>query len=229
MGSEDLQEEFAVATAELLPAIEKYAQVQKDKKLEFYYEDGIRNLVVDVLDRFGYPVSGRARVRLIYPKGTLLRMNTAGIYIPFTGEGHVDAGLLPEQIPAVLAHEMAHCFGIAGEGSCNFISWMACRDSDDPLVHMSGLLSYWRYVASAYSREFPDLYKQQFSEFPEQLKTLLAEIRENNAKYPDILPKLQRAVHDSYLKSHGIKEGRRSYSTVIQLVHAFRKIGNQDL
>ena len=71
-------------------------------------EGEIRESLERLLASWNLPTSGRVRVRKLYPKGTLLRISTAGVYIPFTAEGHIDAGLHPLQIPYVMAHEMPH-------------------------------------------------------------------------------------------------------------------------
>jgi len=42
-------------------------------------------------------------------------------------------------------------------------------------------------------------------------------------KYPDILPKVRDAVYDTYLKSHGVKGGMSSYSTVVKLMLQWKK------
>ena len=94
------------------------------------------------------PHSGRVRVRQPWPNGFLLRWSTAGIYIPQTGEGHIDRGLLAVQKPFTIAHEMAHGYGVADEGACNFIAWLACSQSRDPWVRFGGALTYWRYAAA---------------------------------------------------------------------------------
>jgi hypothetical protein len=152
-----------------------------------------------------------------------MRWNTAGIYVPFSGEGHVDAGMLPVQIPFTLAHEMAHGYGVTDEGDCNFIAYLACRSSDDLQIRFAGVLSYWRYVASEYRFVFPDEYKTAFEELPDLVKQILLEIRANDARYPDLLPRFRNTVYDTYLKSQGVHDGLHSYSRVVQLVWAFEQ------
>ena len=54
----------------------------------------LRSSLEEVLEEYGYPTQGRVRGRLMYPKGIFLRFSSAGLYFPWTGEGHIDAGLL---------------------------------------------------------------------------------------------------------------------------------------
>ena len=151
-----------------------------------------------------------------------MRFSTAGIYIPFSGEGHVDAGMHPVQYPFTMAHELAHGFGVTNEGECNFLAYVACKEVDDPLVRYSGLLSYWRYVAAEYRRAFPEEYKARYDKLPVLIIETIESIRENNAKYPDIMPALRDKVYETYLRSNGIEEGLVSYSLIVRMVHAYR-------
>ena len=89
-------------------------------------ENLVREDLKKILSENGFPTPGNVRGRLLKPKGLLLRINTAGVYIPFTAEGHIDAGLHPLQLPYVMAHEMSHGYGFGYEGTCNFWAWLAC-------------------------------------------------------------------------------------------------------
>ncbi|HEY3385954.1 MAG TPA: DUF3810 family protein, partial [Saprospiraceae bacterium] len=111
-------------------------------------DHSLRPDVERVLSQLELPSAGRVRVRQLWPKGLLLRLNTAGIYIPQTAEGHIDKGLLSVQKPFTIAHEMAHGYGVADEGACNFIAWLACSQSREQWVRYGGALTYWRYAAA---------------------------------------------------------------------------------
>jgi len=179
------------------------------------------NPVERIVREIGMPMVARPRVRLVHPKGILMRWNTAGIYLPYSGEGHVDAGMLPVQVPFTLAHEMAHGYGLTDEGDCNFLAYLACIRSESPLVQFSGHLTYWRYVAGAYRYAFPAKFKEVYQDLPRLVLNTLEEIHQNDARYPDILPKLRNMVYDSYLKSQGVHEGLQSYHRIVQLVWAY--------
>jgi len=94
--------------------------VQPDT-LELYSE---ASLLLEEMTQI--PTVGRVRVRELRPSGILLRISTAGVYIPFVCEGHIDAGLHATQYPFTMAHEMSHGYGIADEGTCNFTGVVAC-------------------------------------------------------------------------------------------------------
>ena len=219
-----LQEEFEYATEELLSWTIKHEDLIKSRLAAFPKKDEtiLAEKLKGVVAPLGYKDIPRPRGRRLFPKGILMRFSTAGIYIPFSGEGHVDAGMLPVQYPFTMAHELAHGYGVTNEGECNFLAYLTCKAVDDPVIRFSGLLSYWRYVASEYRRRFPEDYKVRFEKLPPLITETLMSIRENGQKYPDIMPALRDRVYDSYLKSNGIEDGLVSYSMIVRMVHAYR-------
>ncbi len=190
-----------------------------EKDLPSDLEDQVRRDLMKAMSDIGYDVYGKMRIRQL-PKGWLLRIATAGFYFPYTGEGHIDRALHPLQKPFTMAHEMAHGYGIGDEGTCNFLAYAACRNSSNPIIRYSGLLSFWRYLVIDYKRDrfVWDDYKIYREKLPKGIITDLDEINLNNEKYPDIFPKLREQTYDAYLKAQGVNEGIESYGMVVGLV-----------
>lgn len=186
-------------------------------------EPELRKDVKTALRSLDLPSGGNVRVRQVWPKGALLRWSTAGIYIPQAGEGHIDMALLSVQKPFTMAHEMAHGFGVTDEADCNFIAWLACLKSPDPWTRYSGALVYWRYTAAEMSR---DSVEQMLRSFPPVVEHSLDLIRQNDHKYPDLMPKLRDQIYSSYLKHHGVEGGLRSYNRVVLLVQQYMQRKN---
>ncbi|MDQ3015760.1 MAG: DUF3810 domain-containing protein [Bacteroidota bacterium] len=181
-------------------------------------DNDLRPDVERALATLGVPNGGNVRVRQLWPKGLLMRWSTAGIYIPHAFEGHIDPGMLSIQKPFTIAHEMAHGYGITDEGACNFVAWLACVQSRDQWIRFGGALTYWRYVAA----EIPDEeVRGVINTFPPVVTRALVLIRENDKKYPDILPQIRDAIYSSYLKQHGVKGGLRSYNYVVKMVSLY--------
>jgi len=42
-------------------------------------------------------------------------------------------------------------------------------------------------------------------------------------RYPDIMPAVRDKMYDSYLKSHGVKDGLANYSHMIKYIKAYRE------
>jgi len=185
--------------------------------------DTLRIDLERVLAYLDYPTTGTIKARRLLPRGVLLRLSTSGVYLPWTREGHVDAGLHPLQLPFVLAHEMAHGYGIADEGSCNFLAYLTCYEHPDPFIRYVGCLGYWRYLASSFRSLDPEGYKKAYAAIPRGVIADIQSIYRQMDKYPDILPRFRNAFYDSYLKAQGVKEGIKSYSRILMLVHAWEE------
>lgn len=222
-----LTEELEKATEELIsarsliPGITDSALQVGFKAVE--YEDEIRRELKNCLNRFGYPTPGKVRGRLLYPKGSLLRISTAGVYFPWVGEGHIDPGLHPIQIPFVMAHEMSHGYGFGDEGTCNFTAYLALANSENPIFAYSARLGYWNYLARAVYGYDPEAYREFYLCLPVGVRADRRAIIKNAKKYPDIFPAARDAFYNQYLKTQGIKEGIKNYSRVVMLGAAWRK------
>ena len=223
----DLKSELDKITTKVLAARNKLdTKGEKgldDNLLPKELEKICRATVEKTLGTLNYPIAGRVRGRILPTKGILLRFSSSGVYWPFVGEGNIDGGLHPIQQPFTLCHELSHGYGITNEGACNFLGYIASQNSDNEYVRYSGLLCYWRYIAIAYQRFAKEEYWVFRKTLPKGFQADLDAINENLDKYPDILPKLRYLAYDSYLKSQGISEGMKSYSSIIMLVRAWEE------
>ena len=218
---QDVETEFLRATAVLKKEAEglpdRFTSDESIASLKINDHD-LRPDVEKALADLKVPYKGRVRVRQLWPNGFLLRWGTAGIYIPQAGEGHIDKGLLSVQKPFTIAHEMAHGYGVTDEGACNFVAWLACSQSRDKWIRYGGALTYWRYAAAEMPDEKVDEVIHTFD--PVVLRSLRL-VRENDKKYPDLMPEVRDAIYSSYLKRHGVKGGLRSYNFVVMMVQQY--------
>lgn len=223
---EELKEELDIATADLIEyraAIPNATDAAISEQLvPQQLESLLREHLCDWLQEHDFLTPGRMRGRILYPKGTFLYFSSSGLYFPFTGEGHVDAGLLKVQQPFVLSHELSHGYGFTDEGTCNFIAYLSCIHSGNPVFQYSGQLAYYRYLASSYLAYKPEEYQTFRANLPLGIQADLNAINDNLAKYPDLLPKLRYYAYDTYLKTQGISEGMKNYSRIIMLGRAWR-------
>lgn len=181
----------------------------------------IRPLLTKVLKKHGYPTPGRVKVARLQPKGILMRFGISGIYLPFVGEGHVDAGLHALDHPFTLAHEMAHGYGFGNEATCNFWAYLACLASEEPEMQYAAHFNYLEYLLVSLKRFDKQQYQRVRDQLPIGILNDLIAKKKNNALYPDLIP--LSMFNDAYLKSQGVKEGVLSYSRVVLLVEAYRK------
>ncbi len=195
----------------------------RDELLPKNLEKVVRAAVEDLLQSWDFPTYGRVRGRQLYPKGILLRISTAGVYIPLVAEGHLDAGLHPLQKPFTMAHELFHGYGFTDEGTCNFLAYLACIRSKKPFLQYAAELTYYRYLAANFLKYKNETYQKFRASLPKGLVADLNAINDNGKKYPDIFPRFRNAAYDTYLKTQGVKEGLESYDRIIVLLCAWEK------
>ena len=186
--------------------------------------------LINTFQSLEVPYTGRVRVRMLYPKGSLLYWSTAGVYLPFVSEGHVDAGLHPITWPYTILHEMSHGYGQTGEDDCNFWALLACVNSDNVATQYSGYMAYWRYLRSSAHRADQERFQDVMNGINPSVIGDLKDIIMYSRRYPDIMPKLRDLVYDQYLKSHGVSEGLLSYGRVVLLALSWQeKYGSLEL
>jgi len=182
----------------------------------------LRKALENQLVELGYPATGFPTIRSDYPKGILWGFGAIGFYNPFTGECNVDPAVHPIDRPYVIAHELAHAYGFGDEGTCNFLAYLTCKNSNHPFIQYAGIFNYWQYLFYSYRRADPENFVKYFEVLPTGLKTDVRAIEANNAAYPDFIPDNFRiATYDAFLKSQGVTDGYASYNQVVMLVHAW--------
>ena len=184
------------------------------------FETKIRQNVSILLEKYQFPARGNLRGRQIKPDGLLFRFGIAGIYMPYIGESSIDNALYPLEKPFSMAHEMAHGYGWTEEATANFVAYLSCIQSNDLLTRYSGYLSYYRYVASNFKRQFPKEYTIFRKSLPKGIQNDLTAINNRINQYPDWFD--TSSINDVYLKSQGVTEGVGSYSRMVVLVYSWR-------
>lgn len=187
--------------------------------LDLQYESLIREEMEDLLAEWEIPIYGRVRVRKL-PGGSLLHLRTAGIYIPHALEGHFDGGLYNRQWPFTMAHEMAHGYGFTEEAVCNFIAYVVCTRIDQSEIQYSAELAYWRYLGNNVRED--SIVQSNKEMLSLSVKNDLNQIRSHILRYKEWMPKSRDKIYDSYLKSHRVSAGIKSYDQMIELVETWK-------
>jgi hypothetical protein len=151
------------------------------------------------------------------------KMGILGIYFPFTGESYIDPSLHPLEQPFTVAHEMAHSYGVTDEGEANFIAWVICTNSDDPLLRYSGHLRLFQYQLRDFYRMAPEEYKEWVKNLAFGIKNDLNAIREASDRVKPLSMELSRKSNDIFLKSQGVKAGVNSYQQLPMLAFSWRR------
>ncbi|MCB0660879.1 MAG: DUF3810 domain-containing protein [Saprospiraceae bacterium] len=219
MDSTALKKEFSTASTKIKDLREKLSQDTLPLKDLGSYDENFLAIAENqktILTQWRWFATEKAHIRMLYPKGVLLRFSTAGFYWPFIGEGQIDGGLHPLQWPFTAAHELAHANGITDEGECNFIGFLTCIKSQNLAIQYSGWLGYWRYVYFEMIKNKVSVH-EEMANLPLGVLNDLKDIRKYLLQYPDILPQLRDVIYESYLKNNHVTSGLQSYNQIIDL------------
>ncbi len=99
-----------------------------------------------VMEYLGYPTYPGIRCKFVKEDLFLQMFGYTGVYISFFGEAQVNAKLPPVYLPFLTAHEMAHAYGFFDEATANFLAYLACEQSDNPVIRYSGRISHLLYI-----------------------------------------------------------------------------------
>lgn len=186
-------------------------------------EQLVRANMIENMEILGLNFTGRPRTKQFPPPGFMRKMGILGIYFPFTGESYIDPTLHALEQPFTIAHEMAHSYGVTDEGEANFIAWVICTNSEDPLLRYSGHLRLLQYQMRDYYRMAPNEFKTWVKTLSVGVRNDLNSIREASEAIKPFSLELSRKSNDIFLKSQGVKAGVNSYQQLPMLAYAWRK------
>jgi hypothetical protein len=189
----------------------------EDLEIDLDYSE-LNEAVKAVLEPMGYPTSSEVILRRVKPEGALRRVGIRGIYNPFTGEANVesDAGILTGAFTA--AHEMAHAYGITGEGEANLVAYLALIRSENLVWKYSAAYSLWRYVAGEVNQKLNEKDRTILAKaIPPGLQRDRWAIWQRFSNNPPYFPELSEAMNDSYLKIQGVEGGTDDYGAFVSL------------
>ena len=166
---------------------------------------------------------GQPRTKEFLPSGFLRRMGILGIYFPFTGESYIDPTLHELEKPFTVAHEMTHSFGITNEGEANFVSWVICTRSENPLLQYAANFQLLRYQLNDLYRIKREYYWQVFDSMAPGLRNDLVSIIQNSQEIKPISQAISRRSNDLFLKSQGVEAGVKSYAQLPMLAYTWKK------
>jgi len=194
-----------------------------EKTIEYHdLERLVRANMRENLYLLGLNFTGNPRTKQFYPAGFMRKMGILGIYFPFTGESYIDPTLHHLEKPFTIAHEMAHSYGVTDEGEANFIAWVICSNSDDPLLQYSGQLRLLKYQMNDMYRMSKDLFKDFYKTLPPGIRNDLISIQKENEKIKPLNLEISRKSNDLFLKTQGVKAGINSYQQLPMLAFAWR-------
>ena len=148
----------------------------------------------------------------------------AGIFVPFTGEAHVNTWLPDVDLRFAASHELAHQRGLAREDEANYAATVACRLHPAAEFRYSGALLSSAYVQGALARvDRPAAIALEGNRSPAVRRDLRA-LAEWSKRYRSRLSEVSNRVNDTYLRSQGQELGALSYGAMVDLLLAERRL-----
>lgn len=159
----------------------------------------------------------------------------AGIYIPFTGEAHINTDIPEPWLPFFACHELAHLQGVVHEGEANYLAWVACRHHASPEFRYSGTLVALAWVRAALMKSSPHIADPLLSLDIQVQRDMLAMKRWTDYWHPKegvkgvisgSVKNVTQATNDTYLRAQG-QSGLASYGEFVSLLIAEARMLDQ--
>lgn len=161
--------------------------------------------------------------------GILSQSYICGYYFPFSMEANVNSLMYLTNFPECYCHELSHIRGYIYEDEANFLAFMACMSSDDPMFRYSGALSVFWYVEddvlSLDDDVLSDLTQKyswtnlcDYAVYDDVFLTPEAwnEVEESAVLSTETVEHISDTLTDTSLKLNGVESGIVSYSEVVK-------------
>lgn len=154
-----------------------------------------------------------------------------GYYFPFSMEANVNNRMYLTNYPACYCHELSHVRSYVYEDEANFLAFLACLSSDDPMFRYSGALSVFRYVEDDLMKSNDDVLselseKYGFTELSDKAVNddvfltpeSWAEVEADAVLSTQTVENISDTLTDTSLKLSGVSSGIISYREVVRLL-----------
>lgn len=206
------------------------AEMERDANGDILYTGDMKAQAITAMQKLGKQYD---QLDGYYPKPKPLAASDffsqqyiGGYYFPFSMEANYNDVMYIANYPAVLCHELAHLRGYIFEDEANFISFLACIQSEDKFFQYSGYLSVLYYLDNdLWDALGPDRYAEQpiiLSQVHMDNIFLKQEdwdrINEEAVIDTEIVDEISDEFTDTVLKANGVEDGMISYSRVVELL-----------
>ena len=150
----------------------------------------------------------------------------AGYFFPFSMEANYNNVMYITNYPVAMCHELAHLRGYIYEDEANFISFLACIQSEDKFFQYSGYLSVLYYLDNDFYHAVGDgKYWEQPRILPQVHEDNIFlkqedwdRIEEEAVVDTETVNEISDEFTDTVLKANGVEDGMISYSRVVELL-----------
>lgn len=143
-----------------------------------------------------------------------------GMYFAYTAESNVNVQPPFYTIPATMAHELAHQCGYMREDEANFIAYLACTRSGDPLIRFSGYSLAYSYALSALAQTNVEAAREIDATLSSEVRVERQSNADFWASHDGAFRSVAQQANDAYLKANDQSDGTQSYGRVVDLLLA---------
>ena len=145
-------------------------------------------------------------------------LDFTGFFFPFTAEANVNMDSPSVDLPATVAHELAHQRGVSREQEANFCAVLASMYYGDPeYVYSAAVLAYTHLSNALYSADY-EAWERIFYTLD---ASVVADLRYINAYWEQFdtpVADASNAVYEGFLQSYGQELGLKSYGACVDLL-----------
>ncbi len=174
-------------------------------------------------EEYDYLKKDYPRVKPAISSFLMSNIHITGIYPYILPEAIVNAQTPIMSLPHTICHEMAHQRGFAREDEANYIAYLACISSGNPLFVYSGYYTAFTYAMS-------ELYIYDQNSWKEISVNVnngvwLDNMQENDfwKRFQTVSSGFTSSVNDTYLTVMDVDDGVHSYGKMIDLILAEAK------
>ena len=150
-------------------------------------------------------------------------IHITGIYPYILPEAIINADQPIMSLPHTICHEMAHQRGYAREDEANYIAFLACVYSDNPLFVYSGYYTAFTYAMNALHGSD----QKGWSEISAKTsQAVWGDVQRESSfwkQYETISSNFTSSINDTYLSTMDVEDGVRSYGRMVDLMLAEAK------
>lgn len=149
-----------------------------------------------------------------------------GYYFPFSMEANYNTKMYIMNLPESYCHELSHVKGYMREDEANFLSYLACINSDNAVFRYSGFLSVLYYVDNAFYENVGAEYYKTKVQISKQVRIdnqfltpeAMAEVEKKAIVSSDTVKKYSDSFNEATIKFGGVPDGMASYDRVTELL-----------
>ncbi len=143
-------------------------------------------------------------------------LGVEGYYNPITAEANINSSIKPWVKPFVMAHEVAHQFGIAYEDEANLIGYLASKENPKPDIQYSAYYSMLRYLLIEVANHDPESYKALYYSIDPGVLAHYEQERKFWESHNESLSQAMNITFDNFLKWNNQDDGIKTYAQITQ-------------